>query len=188
METMRLFAGVALPTEYQEILRDMAGRWRGRLESRTSWTRPGNWHVTLKFLGEVPGEAVAGIRSGLGSVSFGAFTVRAGGAGYFPPRGAPRVFWVGLAEGERELCALAGTVESALEQLGFSPERRPYRPHLTLARIRRAERDPWGELSREASKTRWPAFEVRAFTLWESVLGPSGPTYRGLADFGATSL
>lgn len=185
---MRLFAGVALPDEYQERLRDLAGRWRGRLASRTTWTRPGNWHVTLKFLGDAAEDALPGVRSALATVSFAPFVLCAGGAGFFPPKGSPRVFWVGLRRGAGELTRLAAGVQAALEPLGFAPEDRPYRPHLTLARVRRAEKDPWGELSREAAEMDWPACEVRAFTLWESELGASGPRYRGLADFGATSL
>ncbi|WP_461209732.1 RNA 2',3'-cyclic phosphodiesterase [Desulfocurvus sp. DL9XJH121] len=188
MGTMRLFTGLGLPGEYQEILRNMTGRWDPRLESRVTWTRPGNWHLTLKFLGDAPEEAVADIRAALAGVAFGPFSVRAGGAGYFPPRGEPRVFWVGLALGAEAVAGLAGEVERALAPLGFEPESRAYRPHLTLARVRRARGDDWSGMSREASEMRWPAFEVRAFTLWQSVLGPSGPSYRVIADFGATSL
>jgi 2'-5' RNA ligase len=188
MATMRLFTGVALPEAYAQGLGRLAGRWRARLGSRTSWTRPENWHVTLKFLGDVDEGALDEVRAALGRVAFGAFTLRAGGAGFFPPRGEPRVVWVGVDEGGRELGGLAEGVERALAPLGFAPEARAYRPHLTVARVRRAASDPWSELARELGQEKWPAFEVRAFTLWNSVLGASGPTHHRLADFGATSM
>lgn len=188
MTTMRLFTGVDLPEEYRTGLKQVAGNWRKRLRSRTTWTRPENWHATLKFLGDVHAELVGDVRAALEDVAFNAFILQAGGAGFFPPRGAPRVFWTGVRAGGRELGELAEGIERVLEPLGFERERRPFRAHLTMARIRRAENDPWGELTRDVDQMQWPAFEVRAFTLWESELGPSGPTYRRLADFGATSM
>lgn len=188
MAALRLFVAFGLPASYQDRLGELAEAWRGRLRSRTSWTRPGNWHLTLKFLGDVEEQRLAEVRGALEGVAFAPITARAGGAGTFPPRGAPRVLWVGLEEGAAEIAALATAVDRALEPLGFAPETRPFRPHLTLARVRRAERDPWPEMVGELARTSWAGFSVNGFTLWRSVLGPTGPKYTALADFGATSV
>lgn len=188
MSQVRLFAGVGLPDEYQQTLGELSRQWRGRLKSHTTWTRQGNWHVTLKFMGEVEEARVDDVRDALDAVRFEPFAMKASGAGAFPSNGKPRVLWVGLEEGAEALTDLTTRVEDALEPLGFTREERPFRPHLTLCRVKRAEKDPWEEVKGELARISWPEFSVNEFTLWRSVLGPNGPSYAALAGFGATSV
>jgi 2'-5' RNA ligase len=188
---IRAFVGLPLPEPYQEGLDAVRRHWRDGLASKLSWTRRGNWHLTLKFLGDVEEERLEDVRTALATVEFQAFTLQAGGGGFFPPpkRGMlpkPRVVWAGLAKGAAEARVLAKDVEAALQPLGFEPERRPFSPHLTLARVKWAGRDPWEELLADLEARTWPEITVDEFVLWQSVLAKGGPSYIALAKFPAT--
>lgn len=188
MQIVRAFAAIPLPDEYQQMLKAIRAEWRDRLTSRVSWTKPGNWHVTVKFLGDVKESDLQGVIAALDEIPFTPFTLQAGGGGYFPPRGNPRVGWLGLKQGAATLTNLARETEAALLPLGFKKERRPFRPHLTLARIRRAEKDPWAELIEKTGSMPWPEVRIDSFRLYRSILNPGGARYETIAEFGATSL
>jgi len=186
MPKIRTFIALGLPREYQDGLAELTRSQKPRLRSKLSWTRPGNWHLTLKFLGDVEEKQVGAIKRFLSGVQFKAFTLRAGGAGSFPPGRTPRVLWVGVKQGREACKGLAKAVEKALVPLGFAKERRGFSPHLTLARVRQAASDPWEEILKHISAVSWPAFTVDRFTLHQSVLRPQGPTYTALAEFQAS--
>ncbi len=183
---MRLFIGIPLPGAYQRGLAGLRARLAPRMLSRVSWTREGNWHVTLKFLGEVGEGRVEAVAEALACVRLTCFTLRAGGAGFFPNMRSPRVFWAGLVQGAGECAAWAETIETAMEGLGFTREGRPFRPHLTLARIKEARRDDWEALRREAEDVEWPEARIEAAVLWRSRLGPGGPAYEPLRQVEAS--
>jgi len=99
--------------------------------------RPSNWHVTLRFIGEMDQPAIDLLIHSLDETDLGSrFRVRWGGLGAFPRPSKATVAWLGVAEGASQLSALAGRVESAVNATGVAPEDRPFRPHLTLSRIR----------------------------------------------------
>ncbi|MBG0776901.1 MAG: RNA 2',3'-cyclic phosphodiesterase [Desulfovibrionaceae bacterium] len=191
---LRLFVGVPLDEAHQQALARLRARWRevpapGPQRTGLAWTRPGNWHLTLKFLGDVEPERTPALEAALDAVAFAPFTAQAGGTGCFPPRGAARVVWLGLARGAEEAARLARAVDAACASVGFAPERRPFAAHLTLARVKSGApgnwtRD-WETLEAEVEKMEWPAFTAERFVLWKSVLGPSGPTYTPLRTFPA---
>ncbi|MEG6506442.1 RNA 2',3'-cyclic phosphodiesterase [Nitratidesulfovibrio sp. 1201_IL3209] len=155
---LRCFVGLPLPPEWQDrlaALRDelgVSGHASGHspgdardpaladLLRRLRWTPPGNWHLTLRFLGDVPASRRDEVADALKAIAFAPVPLAVGRAGVFPARGAPRVLWLGLARGARECAALAGAVNAALVPLGFAPDARPFAPHLTLARLREAHR------------------------------------------------
>ena len=202
--SQRCFIGLALPEAWQEGLARVTLRLSGELRSRISWTRPGNWHLTLKFLGEVDEARLPGLpdqsdqpdqsgQSGqsdliqaLRAVSFAPFALAVGRAGSFPPagRGAVKALWAGLRLGGRESAGLAAQVERALAPLGFAPEKRPFAPHLTLGRVKDAVLgDDWALVERALAAESWPVAQADRFVLWRSVLGPGGPQYSRLAEF-----
>jgi len=183
MSKIRAFIAISLPREYQDGLAEIRESQKRRLRSKLSWTRPGNWHLTLKFLGDVEEKQVGAIKRFLSNVNFKAFTLQAGGAGFFPPGKNPRVLWVGVEQGKEACTDLAKAVEKALLELGFAKERRGFSPHLTLARVRQAAYDPWEEILKDISAVSWPAFTVDRFVFQQSVLGPQGPAYTALAEF-----
>ncbi len=180
---MRCFIGVPLNQEYQERLRSLRDAWQKRLQSRMTWTRPGNWHVTLRFLGEISKGSVPELVQALGQVTHPVFDLEGGGSGSFPKGRRPRVLWVGLKQGGPECSVLASGVANALLPLGFEPEPRPFSPHLTLARIRQLRPDPWGRVLEDLAVQEWPVQAVDRFVLWQSELGPAGPRYTVVREF-----
>jgi len=134
---VRLFVALNLPGDVREVV------WRETAPVRSgpwpvAWVRPDGMHVTLKFLGEVAPEREAELGTGLARAAAGnrAVTVSLGGLGAFPGFAAPRVIWVGVAP-EPALELLQHQAEREFAALGFPLEGRPFRPHLTLGRVRR---------------------------------------------------
>jgi 2'-5' RNA ligase len=181
---LREFLAIALPqaaTEaleaLQRILRPACPGWR--------WVRPGNLHLTLRFLGEVDGETdrAARVRWREASARVGPFRLEFDAVGSFPDRGRPRVLWIGLRESppSGRLPRLADGIETAARVSGFDPSRRPFRPHLTLARAARGER---ATLPAEPSGgTVPPPVDVTELVLFASELNPEGARYTALERF-----
>lgn len=98
---------------------------------------PGNWHLTLRFLGptsEVRRDLLlAALEAGLDQPSF---TTRLAGLGAFPRLTAATVLWVGVDDPAGGLTGIAEVCETAARAVGFEPEERPFHPHVTLARVR----------------------------------------------------
>ena len=151
--------------------------------ARITWVAPERLHVTVRFLGAADEERAAAIRTALmPPVPLSAFGCAIAGIGTFPVRGTPQVVWAGIGDGRAGFVALAGEVSRRLAAAGVAPEGRPYRPHVTIGRVRdaaglRAERwldgmttIPLGRLT------------VRVVTLFESRLSPRGPAYVPLLD------
>jgi len=134
---VRTFVALLIPPSWIEHLarleRDLGGRMSG-----LSWVKPGNMHITIRFLGDLGDSGVrrAGESARRGAESHAAFPARLGGAGAFPTMDRPRVLWAGLAEGAEQATALARSVNLELQQDGFGPPDKPFRPHVTLARVR----------------------------------------------------
>ena len=103
---------------------------------------PGQLHLTLHFLGDVADETHAALTGALTRVELEPFTIAIRGTGVFPPRGRPTVLWAGVAE-SASLAALHAAVGAALESCGLEIERRPYVPHVTLARLTPAVPRAW---------------------------------------------
>lgn len=114
------------------VMRNLGPAARG-----VRWTRPENLHFTLAFLGELESGRVAAAQAAgqEAARACAPFAVRFGGLGAFPPRGHPRVIWVGLSQGAAELTRLQALLAQALGQRGFALEERPFVPHLTLGRV-----------------------------------------------------
>jgi RNA 2',3'-cyclic 3'-phosphodiesterase len=107
-------------------------------EARASWNRDDKLHLTIKFLGDiavdrVPALSLAAERAVSGMKPF---TLAAEGCGAFPPRGQPRVLWIGVVDAAAELARLYDRLEEECAGQGFPREQRPFRPHLTIARVR----------------------------------------------------
>ena len=185
---IRTFIGISLSNEYKRGLEELARSWRNRIRSRLSWTKPANWHLTLKFLGDIPEEEVQALGNALAMVRFQSFALQAGGAGVFPPLGQskPRVVWAGLRRGGEECRALAEAVERTVTALGYPPGKKPFAAHLTLARVKKEENDPWPEVLQGMGEVVWPEHMVDGFVLWQSELGPGGPVYTPLAEVKGT--
>ncbi len=185
---IRTFIGISLSDNYKRELKDFAHAWQDRVRSRLAWTKPANWHLTLKFLGDIPEEKVGALGIALGRIRFQSFALQAGGAGVFPPlrQGNPRVVWVGLARGGKECCALAEKIEQTTTALGYPPGKKPFAAHLTLARVKKIENDPWPEVLQGMGEVVWPEHMVDKFVLWQSKPDPEGPVYTPLMEVKGT--
>lgn len=193
MDGCRAFVGLPLPESYQQALATLRQRLGPWLPGRgVSWTRPGNWHVTLRFLGDVswtgPG-GVDAVKAALAGLAFAPFDLSGAGGGFFPDERRPRVAWIGLDQGRAACAALAAAVGACLQPVGFAPEDRPFSPHLTVARFREPPRGAAvASLLRELDRLRLPVVPVRECTLWRSRLGPAGPVYEALATVPAAAV
>lgn len=178
---MRLFVAVDVPGAVKDAIeRDVVGPLREAVEG-ARWTRPEGRHLTLKFLGEVPEERASAVSDALGGAVSGhsPFEASFEEVGGFPNLRRPRVLWVGIGEGAEPMGALASDVSSALEPLGFEPEKRKFSAHLTLARFKRPR--PIGELP--AVDVPSQGFEVAEVVLFQSHLNPKGARYTALERF-----
>jgi 2'-5' RNA ligase len=174
---MRLFVGADIGEESRQLLGNAQRRFR-HVNARVTWVAPRNFHFTLKFLGEVAEERVAGIQYALAKV-----------AGEFPPIGCeirglgqfPRVIWAGLYGEIEPLEQLTRHVEAELVPLGFPREDRGFKPHLTLGRIKYVG-DKQGLTKVIDSLTNEPfgALRVDAIHLFQSTLTPHGSIYTKL--------
>jgi 2'-5' RNA ligase len=194
---MRLFVAIDIDASIRQRLDAYTRAMKPRVPG-VRFVAAGNYHVTLKFLGEVAEARLPEVRSALEAIRYPLFSLDVRGVGFFPNEHAPRVFWAGIgnAGGESaELAGLARQVQMALQPLGFTPERE-FRAHLTLARNGsgrprpvRGEKPPaaFAQLSGLVTAEAPPEFgtmTAREFFLYESRLSPAGAVYTRLQGFG----
>ena len=131
---MRLFVGIELPEEAIAALAAVQAELRGN-SRRGRFKRRENFHITLKFLGEVPAADVPllGPPLAAGAAAGGTFAIGLGKLGQFGGGVPVRTVWVDVAGETEALAALQGRVEQGLAGCGFPREQRAWRPHITLA-------------------------------------------------------
>lgn len=137
---------------------------------------PAQLHLTLVFIGDVPDERVGGLSAVLADdLALPPFDIDIGAPGVFPPHGPPRVLWLGIERGARELAQLHALLSARLESRGVPRESRPYQPHLTIGRWR--DRGP-ARLRAALPPTVRPVSErVDHVTLFRSHLRPGAPEH-----------
>jgi 2'-5' RNA ligase len=149
----------------------------GAARSEVRWVRMDGLHLTLRFLGATPSERVGELAAAIDAVAADArpFEIRIAGAGAFPSPTRPRTLWLGIIAGKNELKALAAALDAHLEALGWQPEERSFRSHLTLARADgRREGPAAARLLIDRAADVELAFRADNLVLFESVSG-SGP-------------
>ena len=130
---MRCFVALSIPSEIRLAVRD----WRDTLNLPGRPVQPEKFHVTLRFVGRADQVGKERIMAALDAADLGpAFPYRIGGFGVFPRPRKATVAWAGLERDEGRLSVLASVVDEAVASAGFGHEERPFRAHLTLARIR----------------------------------------------------
>lgn len=190
--TIRTFIAVGVPAAAQQILADAAGRLRAHMPPAVRWAAPDGMHLTLKFLGNIAPARVAPLLSALTDAAqeTAPFELRLAGLGVFPNPRRPRVLWAGVAGNLDALAALQQSVERASLGLGFTPESRPFAPHITLGRVRHNAEASALRLVGEAISAAPPlppsSWTVDAIQLMQSVPTPNGMRYveLGAAKFG----
>ena len=176
----RLFVGLSLPEDVRDALSSL---WAGLPGAK--WVDPDNLHVTLRFIGEVSRADAEDIDGTLARIDAPAFQLSLAGVDCFQTGRRVRAVWVGVA-GEPLLNHLQDKVESAVVRAGHPPERRKFKPHVTLARFKNGTSDRIGDfVAAHAGFTAAP-FQVERFTLFRSRLGAAGPHYEPLNDYDLT--
>lgn len=195
---MRLFIAFDLDDHIREkIVRFMDGVRGFAPDAR--WVRPESLHVTLKFIGQWPGERLAELRDCLQTVPSHTFDITIADYGFFPTAEAPRVFWIGIHSGP-QLASLAAAIDTKLSSLAVAPEEHAFSPHLTLARRAGGSGSPrkskddrsnqsFARLQEKLSamsKLDFGAMTARQFFLYQSELSPGGSRYTKLSPFPLT--
>jgi len=178
---VRLFIAIELLTHVREGLAAWQDLLRRSIRQRVSWTPPQNLHVTLKFIGEMEESNVQSIANALFGVSLNApIPVSIEGLIRLPPHGRTRVIGARMVDATGALVELHKKIEAALEPLGIEREARPYRPHVTLGRVR-----PPASIRIENVKLPEVGFhfDVHEFLLMRSTLSPDGSKYDVIAGF-----
>ena len=179
---MRLFTGVDLPEDVREKLERLLMHLRPC--AHLKWSPVYNLHVTLKFIGEWPEEKLPQLEAALRSLApRQPIPAEVKGLGWYPNPHHPRVFWVGVQNGEA-LPALVKDIEAALVPLGIAAEDRAFNAHLTLARIK--EPAPLQGLRSTIAaleSVEFGAFDVSRFYLYRSQPGPAGSIYTKLSEY-----
>ncbi len=181
---MRTFLAIDLDDSILDALGDV----RMQLDDETAkirWVAPANQHVTMQFLGDVEDNILADVCKAIAYAAseIEPFKFDVQGIQCIPPEGRQlRFVWAGVVDCDDGLARLYQALEESVAELGFPPERRPFKPHLTLARIKYAP-DP--EAIRQAAEGLADAYfgtqhaaELVAYT---SILTPDGPVYTALS-------
>src|SRR4051794_6375351 len=177
---MRLFVAIELDEAARAAIAEEQQRLAAMFRDRGAVPRfvpPEHMHLTLVFIGEVSQERAASIVAAASEpIPMPPFALAFGGIGTFPSRGAPRVLWLGVADGAPEVMRLQSVVASRLEAAGVPSEPRPFHPHLTLGRGKesRAADRPRADATTPAMVAR---VEVSAVTIFQSRLSPTGSSY-----------
>ncbi len=168
----RLFVAIELPEDAKD---DLAHLCEGLQGAR--WTRDRQFHLTLRFLGELAPDRARNVEEILNAVRADPFELELGGVGHFPPRGRPRAVWAGIRPCEG-LTELHGRVASVLRRAGISPEGRKFAAHVTLGRLTGTTATQVGLYeSRHLHFCREP-FPVTGFALISSFLSREGALHR----------
>jgi len=186
MNEVRAFIAIELPEALKQRLEELVNRLRNQGPPGVKWVKPDGIHLTIKFLGNVPPDSLAGISGAVAESAKGIAPIclRAENLGVFPNPRRTQVIWVGVGGEVDRLISLQKRLETNLARLGFTPEARPFSPHLTLARL--GDRMPPEERERLGKFITTCRFEAAAFTadglsLMRSELRRDGAIYSRLS-------
>lgn len=174
-----MFLGLDLPDDVDQDLQLMVGGIKG-----ARWQDREQLHLTLHFLGELDGGEARQLSAALEQLDAPAFELQLGGAGMFPPRGQPRVVWIGVTRGVEPIELLHQRCARIIDACGLERERRKFAPHVTVARLGpNANAHQVSEWVRDHALYASTSFRVDHVRLYSSVRSQQGPKYRTEAVF-----
>ncbi len=177
-DSVRLFVAIPVPEFVRQRLAELEREMPG-----LNWVRATNIHLTLKFIGATDPEQVDPLRESLRAIRVRRFLLGVSGLGVFPPRGNPAVLWAGLGSAHPHLFQLHKRVNDLLYGCGIEPDRRVFRPHLTLARCKGVPPAAIRHLMKKCGPLETAPFRVNQFGIYSSELGSRGPLYRCLESY-----
>ena len=168
---MRVFIAVEIPEETKKKAMEIQGLFGNIIKA----SYPSDFHLTLKFLGDVSGGKLEEVKKIVGNFSYSGFDLHLAGMGAFPSDTYIRVLWIGAKEGGEDFVEMQRSLDYRLNSLGFRLER-DYVPHLTLARVRAVyDKRKLLELMRRDFDL--GMIKVDAVHIIKSELSPKGPRY-----------
>jgi len=174
---LRLFVGIGFPPELKLRLSLLRSGMPG-----AKWVDPGNFHLTLRFIGDTGETVAADIDEALARLRARRFILQLAGTGVFGGGDKPRSLWVGV-ERSPELVALRDKIEQALVRIGLVPEPRKFSPHVTLARLHKPALDKLSDFLAAHVQFRAAAYPVEGFSLIASFQTKAGSIYEDQADY-----
>ena len=174
---MRLFVALDLPWEVRRQLSQLATALPG-----ARFLPPENYHVTLRFMGEMPAHRAEELDLALAALRGKRFTLQLGGVGVFEKAGRPQTLFVGV-ERSPQLEHLQTKIETAVQRIGFEPERRRYTPHVSVARLDGAPSAKLAQWVQRHNLMRAEPLAVEHFTLFSSQLGKDGAAYTAEVEY-----
>jgi 2'-5' RNA ligase len=173
---LRLFVGIAFPPELKLRLSLLCTGVPG-----ARWVDPGNFHLTVRFIGEIPEDLADDVDEALAGVKAARFSLVLAGTGVFGGR-RPHTLWVGV-ERSPELVRLRDKVEQALIRVGLEPEQRKFAPHVSLARLRDPDLEKLGHFLAVNARFRADLLPVDHFSLIASFPTKAGSVYEDQVDY-----
>ena len=182
--TIRAFLAIEPPKEVLRNLLDIQNRLRRLIAMDIRWVKPEGVHLTLKFLGDIPEKDAPNITSAAGeaAASVGPLAFYVSGLGVFPDARRPRVVYLEIKGDTDKLASFQKRLEGTLAGIGFTEEKRPFRAHLTMGRVKsaRGTLDLAKELEKGDTYTAG-RFVATELCLLKSDLTPQGAVYTKLA-------
>lgn len=189
---MRLFFAVGLePEAAREVAALQYALGKRASDRGLRWVGADQLHYTLQFLGEVDEARLPELKAAGDAAVQGLhpFPLGLASIGAFPNELKPKVLWVGAAEGAGLLTSIAARLSRELEAIGFEPERRPFQPHLTIARVKGLSAERAASRLLESQPVEAVATsQVTSMVLMQSTLSPHGSTYSIVAEFALREL
>lgn len=185
---LRAFIALKTPAVWDEKLAELQRDLRSKFGSNAfRWVKPEQIHITVRFFGWITLTEVNELAALLPPIcsAHPPFTLNCEGLGAFPNMRRPRVLWAGLKGDIAKADALQSKITSASSAFGAPPEDRPFKPHLTLARLKDPGRDKITDLEHAIGRGFQidPPWQVDQVLLMQSHLSPNGSTYEPLATF-----
>jgi 2'-5' RNA ligase len=174
---LRLFLAVDLPDRVRQEVVAMSTQ-----VNNARWVKPHQLHITLRFMGQTPDDALAGVVDRLARVQVPAFALALRGAGVFPSAVNPkraRVLWLGLDPAE-PMVGLKHAIDACL---GRDTERSSFSPHLTLARFTNSPDPTLTQFLSRYQAYRSAPWPVACFHLYKSTLSSSGAVHEVVATY-----
>lgn len=183
-----LRAFIAIPVEKQEIVSNLQAAQKKLKKSGASikYVERENFHILLKFLGQVSKKEISAIHSCLEEAinPYNSFNIEIKGIGCFPSLNYIRVIWAGVSEGKRQVGSLAGSIEDSLAKISIPKEEREYLPHLTLGRMRSGKnKNEVKKIVKRKRNEKFGQMRVKEIKLFRSKLTRKGPIYSTLKRY-----
>lgn len=179
---IRLFVALSVPDDVAEGLSRLGNGVPG-----ARWVHPDNYHLTLRFVGNVDGDVAEDVHDALMGVFADGFDLQLDGLTWFGAKRKPNAI-VACADKTPALLHLQKKVESAVARAGLGPDDRKFMPHVTLARLKGASAESVDRYCAERADYRSRVFTIDQFTLYSSFLSHTGAIYTPEADYPLRTL